>query len=83
MGMILLFLSHYFKLPIINPNIKPKTANTTPACNAALVAIDIENELLSQVHIKNTRPPSTPIKIQVNMAYPIFKRIDNNSYTVF
>ena len=29
----------YFKLPIINPNIKPKTANTIPACNAVLVAL--------------------------------------------
>jgi hypothetical protein len=69
----------YFKFPIINPNINPNTANTIPACNAALVAIDIENELFSQVHTKNTRPPNIPIKIQVNRAYPRFGRIDNNS----
>jgi len=68
---------HYFKLPIINPKIKPKIANTIPACNAALLAYDMENELLIQPHTKNTRPPNTPIKKPVNIAYSRFGRINN------
>ena len=58
---------HFIPL-IISPKMKPNIPNIIPALIAAIVACEIEKELLIKSQTKNTIPPNTPIKKQVNMA---------------
>lgn len=66
---------YYFKLPKINPKMKPNIPNIMPAFIAALVACVTENELLIKSQTKNTRPPNIPINKQENVAYSKFTLI--------
>ena len=72
---------YYFKLPTINPKMKPNIPNIMPAFIAALVACETENELLIKSQTKNTRPPNIPMNKQENEAYNKFTLMKSTPQT--